>query len=285
MALRTPTLVVALTVALAATPVAGAVTRTHRSVESFVGVAHSPAEADRRARAMLDRTYLLGAVRVDPPVAYRANHPHHYEVQDERWLSVNGTPADVTGQMLNHPPAGFAVTPASELTISPTAAATELRPVGQGASLMHVLDVSATTAGVGRVLVLVQAVVAWVPARTAAETIGADVQSGLLASGFGGPDGAVLRQLTTAEVRRLAATLNASPTASPYSGNACLEGLLGLAILTVPYGKGQAVYQMDIGACGQVQVQVNGVTQPNLAGGAALSSQIADLLGTTPAGT
>ena len=285
MAPLTPTVVVALTAVLAATSVVGAITRTHRSVESFVGVAHSAADADRRARAMLDRTYLLGAVRVEPPVAYRADHPHQYEVQDERWLSVSGTPADVTGQLLNHPPAGFVVAPASELTISPTAAATEVRPIGQGASLMHVLNVSATTAGVGRVLVLVLVVVAWVPARTAAETISTDVQSGRLASGFGGPDGAVVRPVTTAEARRLAATLNASPTGSPYSGNAWPEGNVGLAILTVPYGKGQAVYQMDIGACGQVQVQVNGVTQPNLTGGAALSSQIADLLGTTPAGT
>src|SRR4051812_15924680 len=218
MALRTPTVALALTAAVVTTLVAGAATRAHGQVESFAGVAHSAIEAAHRARAMLDRTYLVGSVRVAPPVDYRADHPHQYEVQDERWLSMSGTPSEVTTRMLTHPPAGFVVSPTSELTVSYRAVATELRPVGHRTSLMHVLDVTATTAGVGRVLVLVQAIVAWVPPRTAAETISPDVLTGDLSSGFGdSPDGARLRErrLSTAEVRALAAALNARPTVSP----------------------------------------------------------------------
>jgi hypothetical protein len=285
MALRTPAVALALTAVVATTLVVGVATRAHGQAESFAGVAHSAAEADHRARAMLDRAYLLGAVRVDPPSTYRADHPHQYEVQDERWLSLNGTPSEVADGLLAHPPAGFEVSRASELTRSPDAVGTELRPTGQGTSLLHLLEVTATKAGTGQVLVLLQAIVAWVPPRTTAESLSPDVLTGDLSSGFGdSPDGARLRHrtLSTAEVRALAATLNARPTVSPYSGNACPAGNLGLAILTVPYRNGLALYQIDIGVCGQVQVQVDGVTQPNLAGGAALSSQIADLLGATP---
>lgn len=273
----------ALAAVVVATLVVGVTTRAHSQVSSFFGVAHSAAEADQRAQAMLDRTYLLGAVRVEPPVSYRADHPHQYEVQDERWLSVGGTPIGVTDTIDAHPPAGFVFAPATELFVNGLTSQIELRPVGQQSSLMHVLDVTATAAGKGRVLVLVQAIVAWVPPRTAAETIPPDVMSGDLTSGFGdSPDEALLRHrtLTTAEVRALATALNARPTTSPYSGNACAEGNLGLATLTLP----NAIYQIDIGTCGQVQVQVGGVTQPNLAGGAALSSQIGELLGTTSAG-
>src|SRR4051812_7538401 len=191
MALRTPTVALALTAVVTTTLVVGAATRADSQVESFAGVAHSATQAAHRARAMLDRTYLLGAVRVQAPVTYRASHPHQYEVQDERWLSLSGAPSDVASMMVSHPPAGFTVSTARELTASANAVATEFRPVGQGTSLMHVLDVTATRAGVGRVLLLLQAVVAWVPPRSVAETIGPDVATGELSSGFGdSPEGA-----------------------------------------------------------------------------------------------
>ena len=281
-------LALAVTTVAAASVVIATQSGDHHQAVGVSGVAHSEREAADRARSMLDRTYLLGAVRVPPPAGYTSDHPHEYEVQDERWLAVAGTPVTLVHTLDADPPTGLVKATADELTVSESAAATELRPVGQGSSLIQLLDVSATNAGRGRAIVLVQAIVAWLPPRTAAETIGPDVTTGELSSGFGdSADAAALRQrlLTTTEVRALAAALDARPTVSPYDGDTCQEGALGLAILTVPHGRGVALYQIDIGSCGQVQVQVDGKTEPNLAGGAALSSQVEDLLYATPAGT
>ena len=158
----------ALPVVSAAALAAGVVTATSarsQPPDPLAGIAHSSAQADRQAVVILDRAYVLGAVRVAGPSSFPASSAQDHEVQHRRWYTVVGTLDAVMGRMSATPPPGFGpgyrLFHESSSSGDATGAVFMFVPPGQSDSGKYSLDVAAIDLGNGRVSLRLDATVSW----------------------------------------------------------------------------------------------------------------------------
>ena len=255
--------------------------------DPLAGVAHSQSAATQRALVMLDRAFVLGAVRVSGPASFPTAAPQDYRVQRRRWLTVAGSYAAVLQSLRDHSPAGFSAGP---VTLMPTAAfsidgggVTEYRLTGRQNSSLHVLDVTANNLGHDRVSLRIDATVGWVPPRTTAETIPSDEADAALTRRSGETLGLEpARTLSLLQLQTLAATINALPTTSPNQYDACPTVSYTSALLTLPAQGSRPAYRIELTDCHEVHITVGGVGQPVLAGDDQLDTQLTVLFAQPP---
>ncbi|BEP13589.1 hypothetical protein acdb102_19000 [Acidothermaceae bacterium B102] len=291
MSLRVPRLALALALVAASALVAWVVSATgaHSASppEPLAGVAHSQAEATQRALVMLDRAFVLGAVRVAGPASFPTAAPQDYRVQRRRWLMVAGSYATVLQSLRDHSPTGFSAGPS---TLMPTAAfsidgggVTEYRLTGRENSSLHVLDVTANNLGHDRVSLRIDATVGWVPARTVAEAVPTGEADASLTRRSGETLGLeAARTLSPLQLQTLATTINALPTTVPDEYNACPTVSYTSALLTLPAQGSRPAYRIELTGCNEVHITVGGVAQPVLASDDQLDEQLTTLFAQEP---
>ena len=137
-------------------------------------------------------------------------------------------------------------------------------------------DLTFTPTG-DHVVVVAHAEVVWTPARTAVETLPADVTTGTLAYtsalSSSGPQHVVHHTLTAPEVKQVAAVINAQQTQAPGVRN-CPSDDGERAALAFEYGGHHVVFTFTLTGCTDIAVSADGVAQPTLAYGGALADQI-----------
>jgi hypothetical protein len=259
---------------------------------SLAGDAHSAAEAKLRAGVLADRVYLTGAVRAEAPPTEFVTLSDGDLVTVQRWFTVFGSADQIIGAMNERPPAGLeseAPPFQTSATSAPLSAGrAELKPSGRRASSMQTVDVAATDIGQGRVSVEVQASVAWIAARTPLETIPAVVDSAQLAIGYGDDPGQALQHKTAMggdRLSALASSLNALKATSRHEYALCLDPDTAVAELTAVYAGHHMVFGIEIGACAEVDVTVDGVEQPVLADDQPVARDIASIYGVSLPGS
>lgn len=251
---------------------------------SLSGKVYSSQQAVVRATALLDRIYVPGAVRTNTPLSSFSG-TGSYQVEMQRWFTVLRQSGAIIADLESHPPQGLeAFAPPFQTTATSAPLSTVLaglRPVGQ-ADQSQTVEVLATDVGGGRSQVRVQATVGWSGKHSALETIPADVTDVQLAlSRANQPDEAMNRDnaLTPAQVRALAAQINALDVGGRGSSPACFDPVEATALLSLTYGGHQATFVIQIGGCYFVYVTVDGVAQPPLFNDEAVGHLIGDILG------
>lgn len=244
---------------------------------TFAGDAGSAHDAAQRAGALLDRVYLPGAVRAQAVSVELLGVPGQV-VERARSFTVLGQAERIIAGLQAMPPAGLE---SGTTRDAPSLSSTVLTPAGRSDSGMQVLQVTAGDIGHGRVRVEVQAQVGWVRARTPAETLPAAAPGAQLAIGYGDePDEALQHKhtLTPAQLSDLAERLNALPTTSPQEYVLCQNPDTALIQLTAQYGGHHVLFDIQVGACDEVDVSVDDVEQPLLGDDGPVVQAVAEIL-------
>jgi hypothetical protein len=235
---------------------------------SLAGDAHTQTEAQRRAELLLDRVYLAGAVRAPTAKPSRTLDTPQDSVTRARSYTVLGTASSMVATLKRQPPPGLETfTPTSTSGNTAAGSTATFKPVGEGNSSMQAVDVEATDAGDGRVSVQLKAAVGWVRSRTQLETVPADVTDATLGLAYGDDPatGFLLRHVVApAEMAVLSAALASLSTTSPSEYTLCVDPNVALAQLTTHYGGHEAILDIEVGGCDEVDVEVDGVEQPLL---------------------
>ena len=140
------------------------------STDRLSGGAHTVAEAGRRAMLVLDRAYVLGAVRDPSPKGSLPETTDGGEVHVRRWYTVAGNLDTVVALMSANPPAGFAQGRKiySEVSDSGSGSGSivEFDDADPRAGSTQTLDVVAISLTGQRVSLRIDAIVDWVPLPT-----------------------------------------------------------------------------------------------------------------------
>lgn len=160
MDLRVPRVTLALT-AVAVTLLALGLHRA-RATDPLSGDVHSPGAADQRALDLLDRAYVVGAVRVAGPDSVSASTIESDVVAHRRWYTVAGSLDTVVALLRANPPTGFAVSRQLFTEASSTGQGSGTIVEFQGANpASGSLDVAAVSLSDHRVSLRLEAVVGW----------------------------------------------------------------------------------------------------------------------------
>jgi hypothetical protein len=251
---------------------------------SLAGQAHSSQDALLRARTLLDRVYLPGAVRTETPISSLSGGGAH-QVREQRWFTVLGQAEPIIAGLEAHPPSGlesWAPPYQSTATSAPLQTVSAgLRPIGQRDEA-QTLEVLAIDLGHGRVRLEVEAAVGWVGDRPPLETIPAQVTDVQLAIQIANqPDESMNRDntLTPEQVQGLTSMLNSLHLSANGIASSCFDPDLASAVLTLTFAGHHASYAMEVGGCNEVSVTVDGRPQPVLMDDRAVTHLVRAILG------
>lgn len=249
------------------------------------GDARSEAAATHRAQVILDRVQVPGGTRETllREGQFTFGAPFPVPVEATRGWIVTGDREALIHSFRVHPPRGFAVSGDAihfpTLAGQPATTGLFLVPADRPQSQMQRLSLDARGTGGGKVELLAQATVAWIPPRSKAEAVPAAVTSISLAAYVGQAITPLRRTVRAEDAVRLGRVLNGLPPTHQLTALDCPFNAAGVALLTVRNPRHVRVYNIPLAGCPFVTVTVDGVRQPDLAASARLRALLRKLVG------
>jgi trimeric autotransporter adhesin len=211
-------------------------------------------------------------------------------VQHTEWWTTSQAPAALLAWIKAHPPTG---TTADGSSTSTSSGATDLwiqdfaAPAQPGVISQRLLEAAVTAAPGGGSALRVDAIVTYLPTKSAAETIAVPVTLEVTPDFPQGQQGisnaavAPLKVTDPVQIAEITSLVNGLPAAPAGGMNCPMDNGSGLKV-SFQSASGAPWAQADINAsgCRTVTVTVNGKAQPALSGGDQLTAQIISILGT-----
>lgn len=224
-----------------------------------------------------------------------AEHPADPNlVQHTEWWTTSQAPAALLAWIKAHPPTGTTADGSSTSTSSGTAdlwVQDFAAPAQPGVISQRLLEAAVTAAPGGGSALRVDAIVTYLPTKSAAETIAVPVmlevtpdypgQGQGQQQGAANPAVAPVKVTDPLKIAEITSLVNGLPAAPTGGMNCPMDNGSGLKV-SFQSASGAPWAQADINAsgCRTVTITVNGKAQPALSGGDQLTDQIISILGT-----